>query len=136
MLASKIAIIDNEADAVSLFQEALELAGFKVSAFTDPIEALNSIKQNPKDYSLIISDYRMPEMNGNELCTELISINPDLKIIIMSAFEHIDYDHSRFQFISKPIPLPHLIKTVNDIIGGEQQEVITKLTKFKQYRSS
>ena len=130
MLARRIAIIDNEVDVVSLFQEALELAGFKVCVFTDPLEALNHIKQNPKDYSLIISDYRMPGMNGDELCTELISINPDLKIIIMSAFEQIDYD-SRFQFISKPIPLPQLIKTVKDTIDGEQQEIIPKLIKFK-----
>jgi DNA-binding NtrC family response regulator len=131
MLAPRIAIIDNEVDVVSLFQEALELAGFKVCPFTDPLEALNHIKQNPKDYSLIISDYRMPKLDGNELCTKLISINPDLKIILMSAFEQIDYDHSRFQFISKPIPLPRLIRIVNDTIGGEQQEVIPKLIKFK-----
>jgi two-component system cell cycle sensor histidine kinase/response regulator CckA len=117
MLAPRIAIIDNEVDVVSLFQEALELAGFKVCPFTDPLEALNHIKQNPKDYSLIISDYKMPKLDGNELCTELISINPDLKIILMSAFEQIDYDHTRFQFISKPILLSRLIKIVNDTIG-------------------
>jgi hypothetical protein len=49
----------------------------------------------------------------------------------MSAFEQIDYDHTRFQFISKPILLSRLIKIVNDTIGGEQQEVIPKLIKFK-----
>jgi DNA-binding NtrC family response regulator len=130
MLAPKIAIIDNEVDVVSLFQEALEIAGFKVTAFTNPLKALDHLTQNSKDYALVISDYRMPEMNGNELCTRLININQNLRIIIMSAFENIDYDQ-RFLFISKPIPLPRLIKIVNDTIGGEQQEVIPKLIKFK-----
>ena len=130
MLAPRIAIIDNEVDVVSLFQEALELAGFKVTAFTNPLKALDHLTQNSKDYALVISDYRMPEMNGNELCTRLININQNLRIIIMSAFENIDYDQ-RFLFISKPIPLPRLIKIVNDTIGGEQQEVIPKLIKFK-----
>jgi DNA-binding NtrC family response regulator len=130
MLAPKIAIIDDEVDVVSLFQEALELAGFKVTAFTNPLKALDHLTQNSKDYALVISDYRMPEMNGNELCTRLININQNLRIIIMSAFENIDYDQ-RFLFISKPIPLPRLIKIVNDTIGGEQQEVIPKLIKFK-----
>ena len=131
MLAPRIAIIDNEFDLVSLFREALELAGFEVTAFTNPLEALDHLTQNSKDYSLIISDYRMPEMNGNELCTELFNINPELKIIIMSAFENIEFDQ-RFKFINKPIPIPRLIKIVNENIGGERQKIIPKLTNFKQ----
>ena len=48
-----IAIIDDEADLVDLFQEILESDGFKVCAFTDPIQANNHIKKNPDDYDLI-----------------------------------------------------------------------------------
>ena len=60
-----IAIIDDEADLVDLFQEILESDGFKVCAFTDPIQAYNHIQKNPYDYGLILSDYSMPVMNGN-----------------------------------------------------------------------
>ena len=66
MVPKAIAIIDDEVDLVNLFQEVLENNGFKVCAFTDPIEAFNHIKRNPNDYGLILSDYRMPLMNGNE----------------------------------------------------------------------
>ena len=48
-----IAIIDDEADLVDLFQEILESDGFKVCAFTDPIQANNHIQKNPDDYDLI-----------------------------------------------------------------------------------
>ena len=61
-----IAIIDDETDLVALFQEILEGDGFKVCAFTDPIQAYNHIQKNPNDYDLILSDYRIPVMNGNE----------------------------------------------------------------------
>jgi DNA-binding NtrC family response regulator len=45
MLAKSIAIIDDEADLVNLFEEALQMDGFKVCAFTDPIDALNNMKK-------------------------------------------------------------------------------------------
>ena len=44
--AYTIAIIDDEVDLVNLFQEALEHNGFKVCAFTDPIQAFNSFREN------------------------------------------------------------------------------------------
>ena len=51
MVAAKaIAIIDDEADLVDLFQEILESDGFKVCAFIDPIEAYNHIQKSPNDY--------------------------------------------------------------------------------------
>ena len=65
--AKAIVIIDDEADLVDLFQEILESDGFKVCTFIDPIQAYNHIQKNPNDYDLILSDYRMPVMNGNEL---------------------------------------------------------------------
>ena len=93
MVATKaIAIIDDEADLVGLFQEILESDGFKVCAFTDPIEAYNHIQKYPYDYSLILSDYRMPIMNGYKRCTKLMRINSEFKVILMSAYENIEDD--------------------------------------------
>ncbi|HJT85585.1 MAG TPA: hypothetical protein VJ697_13975 [Nitrososphaeraceae archaeon] len=56
----------------------------------------------------------MPVMNGNELCTKLININSDLKIILMSAFSDIKYEKEKFLFINKPIPIAHLIELVTE----------------------
>ena len=78
-----IAIVDDELDIVDLFKEALEMKGYYVSAFTNPLIALNHILKDPTRYSLIISDFRMPEMNGDELVTKLLETN--IKVILMSA---------------------------------------------------
>ena len=60
--AYTIAIIDDEVDLVNLFQEALEHNGFKVCAFTDPIQAFNSFRENnPRIRIRYFLDYRMPE---------------------------------------------------------------------------
>ncbi|HJT83488.1 MAG TPA: response regulator [Nitrososphaeraceae archaeon] len=114
MLSKAIAIIDDEADLVNLFYEALTLSSFNVYAFTNPLEALNHIKKSPEDYGLIISDFKMPIMDGNELCTKLININPNLKIILMSAYSDIKYDKEKFLFINKPISITRLIEIVQE----------------------
>ena len=115
--AKAIAIIDDEADLVNLFQEILESDGFKVCAFTDPIQAYNHIQKNPNDYGLILSDYRMPVMNGNELCTKLMRINSEFKVILMSAYENIEVDISKFKFMRKPTTIANLLQIVKNTIS-------------------
>jgi DNA-binding NtrC family response regulator len=125
MIATKaIAIIDDEADLVDLFQEILESDGFKVCAFTDPIEAYNHIQKYPYDYSLILSDYCMPIMNGNELCTKLMRINSEFKVILMSAYENIEDDISKFKFMRKPITIAKLLQIVKNTIAEKANTVI------------
>ena len=53
-------------------------------------------------------------MNGNALSTKLIGINSELKVILMSAYENIECDSSKFTFIRKPIKISNLIKIVKD----------------------
>lgn len=125
MVAAKaIAIIDDEVDLVNLFQEALENNGFKVCAFTDPIQAYNHIQKNPNDYGLILSDYRMPVMNGNELCTKLMRINTGFKVILMSAYENIGEDISKFTFMRKPTTIANLLQIVQNTIAEKANTII------------
>ncbi|HET7643495.1 MAG TPA: response regulator [Nitrososphaeraceae archaeon] len=112
MLTKAIVIIDDEADLVNLFSESLKLNNFKVCAFTNPLEALNYIEKNPEDYGLVISDFKMPIMDGNEICTKLIHINPNLKVILMSAYSDVRYDKEKFVFVNKPISIAQLIEIV------------------------
>ena len=114
--AKTIAIIADEADLVDLFQEILESDGFKVCAYTDPIQAYNHIQKNPNDYGLILSNYRMSVMNGNELCTKLMRINSQFKVILMSAYENIE-DVSKFKFMRKPTTIANLLQIVKNTIA-------------------
>ena len=63
-------------DLVDLFQEILESDGYKVCAFIDPIQAFNTLEKKFQEYGLILSDFRMPNLNGHELCTKLKQLNP------------------------------------------------------------
>jgi DNA-binding NtrC family response regulator len=127
--ARTIAIIDDEADLVNLFQEALEHNGFKVSAFTDPIQAFNTLEKKIHEYELILSDYRMPKLNGQELCTKLKQFNPELKVILMSAYDTVECNTSKFTVIKKPIRIAQLLHLVRNNLA--ENISITKKVKQK-----
>jgi DNA-binding NtrC family response regulator len=114
MRAKAIAIIDDEVDLVNLFQEALENNGLKVSTFIDPIQALNTVEKKIQEYGLILSDYRMPKLNGYELCTKLKQLNPELEVILMSAYDSIECDTSKYTLIKKPILMAQLLQIVRE----------------------
>ena len=89
-------MLDDDFDLATLVKETLRKHGFKnVFAFTDPLLALEHFKINNKDYSLLISDIRMPTMNGFEFVREARKINPKVKILLMTAFEIDDKELSR-----------------------------------------
>ena len=110
-MTKAIAVVDDEIDLVNLFAEALQIHGYDVCTFTDPLEALNHIGSNPDKYNLIISDFRMPHMTGNELCTKLLDLNPYLKVILMSAYPELEHNKA-FRFVSKPIQISQLLEIV------------------------
>ena len=59
-----ILIVDDEFDVVTILRQWLEKQGFQVFGFTAPNLALEHFRLNSKEYRLVISDLRMPEING------------------------------------------------------------------------
>jgi DNA-binding NtrC family response regulator len=117
MVAKAIALIDDEVDLVDLFQEILESDGYKVCAFIDPIQAFTTLEKKIQEYGLILSDFRMPYLNGYELCTKLIQLNPKLEVILMLAYDTIECDTSKFTIVKKPILVAQLLEIVRNSLG-------------------
>ncbi|HEX6294695.1 MAG TPA: response regulator [Nitrososphaeraceae archaeon] len=121
LFARSIAVIDDDIDITNLFKDVLEDDGYIVFAFNDSIEALNHIQKNIEEFGLVISDYRMPKMNGYELCTKLADLNHDLKVILISAYDLLERDNFKFIFLHKPITIAKLVSTVNESISKSIQ---------------
>jgi DNA-binding NtrC family response regulator len=116
-----VSIVDDELDSALLFCDALRtINGIQVFKFTDPILALEHLKTNAKDYMLIISDLRMPVINGLQLLKTVKDLNPLIRTILMTAFQIDDsllqeYTTKRIinGFLQKPIDLRQLLTEVN-----------------------
>ena len=116
----KILLVEDEKDILNLFQKFFERSGFYVSAFSEPLLAVQEFMKNndDNDYDLVISDIRMPEMNGIELASIIRKKNKDIPIILMTAYNTIGIEPSILKslniedIINKPIKLKDLIEKI------------------------
>ncbi len=104
---SCIAVVEDEEDLATLFKEALSYDRFTITSFTDSTAAFEQISLHHLEYQLILSDIRMPRINGLELIRRISKIDNHIKFVLMSAFDQPDISHElplpRYEFIQKPV---------------------------------
>jgi DNA-binding response OmpR family regulator len=121
-----ILIVDDDEDITNLFQTFLEYDGYKVNAFTDPIDALYYFRKNV--YDLVLLDLKMPKMNGIVLSHKLQNIDPNLLFRFITAankeyLEHLKKNNPDIEkiVIYKPIWLNELRTKVHSLLFNQQQ---------------
>src|SRR5688572_26983913 len=88
----KLLIVDDERDVLTVTVFLLEKSGFLVDSFTNPIKALAHFEKHANEYSLILSDVRMPGMTGMEFLNFIKRIRPDIPVMVMTAYSDVDDD--------------------------------------------
>lgn len=88
MSEATILIVDDERTIVRLCQRLLERASFRVIATLDPFDALKVFEHHKVD--LLLTDIRMPVMDGFELISRAKEYQPDLPILVMTGFGSVD----------------------------------------------
>ena len=131
-LTKFVSIVDDERDITELFKDALQrLPGLSIFSFTDPIIAIEHFKMNKNFYALVISDLRMPVINGIQLLKTVKDLNPEVRTVLMTAF---DVEDKLFQeyikkeiidgFAQKPIRLDNLFQEVSKQLHGYELQKI------------
>jgi response regulator RpfG family c-di-GMP phosphodiesterase len=117
-------LVDDEKDILELFSEYLTSNGFNIISFDNPVKALEYFYKNPNNCSLVITDYKLPQMSGIDLIKKIREKDPDYKIktIIISAFlkDNLPYDKSYITMIDKILEKPVYL----DRLKNEVQELI------------
>ncbi len=110
--ADTILMLDDEFDIMNMFTRALQHQGFHVFGFTEPSLALEHFQKNSEQYGLVISDIRMPVMDGYEFIKRVKEIKPNVKVFFMSAYLSDDIQFTTGlslvkvdEYIEKPISL-------------------------------
>ena len=122
-----ILLVDDEKDILDLFSEFLTSNGFNTISFDNPVKAIKYFYQNPNNCSLVIADYKMPQISGIDLIKKIKEKDTDSKIktIIISAFikDNLPYDKSYISMIDKILEKPVYL----DRLKNEIQELISTI---------
>lgn len=122
-----ILIVDDERPIGQMLGEALGLLGYQVSVFQDSQEAKAAFLANPDSYDLVMTDYSMPRVTGQELGAAIWRVRPHFPVLLMTGFsEELDEAKARelgfADLLKKPLPLPSLASALRRTLDETQSE--------------
>jgi signal transduction histidine kinase/DNA-binding response OmpR family regulator len=111
MELTKILLVDDEARMCESLKTLLEMDGFKVQAYTDPQIAAARIGRD--NFDLIITDIKMPILDGLELLRIAHEKDPHLEVILMTGYASLQsakdaVDKGAFSYLTKPLEFEEL----------------------------
>jgi DNA-binding NtrC family response regulator len=110
-------VVDDEPGIRTLLQHILELAGYQVVSFGDPVLALDYFKKH--EVALALIDMHMPNMTGDGLFLAMRDVNPKIKVIVISGYAwtqkvQMMLESGVVKFISKPFNPRELLTLINE----------------------
>ncbi|MGA2108529.1 MAG: PocR ligand-binding domain-containing protein, partial [Syntrophorhabdales bacterium] len=122
MGCERILFVDDEELLAEMGKEILEDLGYEVIATTSSAEALALFKSEPGRFDLVITDVTMPEITGVELAREILSLRPDMPIIMCTGFSHlVNPDTAKAAgikaFAMKPLTKREIARTIRHVLG-------------------
>ena len=117
----QILCVDDEEPISRLIHEFLESIGYKVVSTTSCREALNIYMEDPYRFDLVITDLTMPQMTGLELAGQILSVRPELPVVLCTGYNERFTEEDIKQkgirdFIIKPILLKDLARRVRGVL--------------------
>ncbi|MBW2015341.1 MAG: diguanylate cyclase [Deltaproteobacteria bacterium] len=115
-----ILIVDDDAVLREVFTDLLKALGFSVASVSSGPEALDSLENN--DFTFLLTDMKMPEMDGMELIKRVSGTHPDISIIAMTGYsegyKYVDVINAgASDFIKKPFDLEELEAKIRRILN-------------------
>ncbi len=122
-MRSRILIVEDNEVFRRPLQRALEAAGFEVIAVPSAEDALGVLDGSTVD--LLLTDHRLPGMNGVQLITRIKATQPALAIIAMTAHRTIESAVEARRggaddYLVKPFEMPDLLRAVHRALGAQK----------------
>ncbi|MCW2244326.1 response regulator [Azospirillum canadense] len=107
-----ILLVEDEVLVATLFQATLEMAGYRVTLANDGLEGLQADAQDPAD--AVVTDFRMPRMNGGEMLARLRQRRADLPAIIVTGYAgEVDLSAPYTAVVAKPVSPSELTRRLS-----------------------
>ncbi len=125
MSKSTVWVVDDDDSIRWVLDKALSSDTITVSCFSDGNELLEKLEQQPPD--MIISDIRMPDLDGLTLLGKINEICPDMPVIIITAHSDLDtavnaYQSGAFEYLPKPFDIDEVIEAVHKALDQVKEK--------------
>ncbi len=121
-----VLMIDDEKHLVNVYSKLLTNLGYNTLAKADSREALETFRNSPDSFDLVITDQTMPGLTGMDLARQILKIRPDMPIIICSGRDDSINENSAMQagirtFMTKPVLMQDLAGKVREILDESRK---------------
>jgi len=111
-----IMVVDDQPEIGRVARDILESAGYAVMLTSDPYEAIRLARSHSRPIDLLLTDVMMPLMDGRELARRILAIRPDIKVVLMSAYDVSGVAATGWPFIGKPFGVEGLKHKIADTL--------------------
>ncbi|WDP89857.1 MAG: PAS domain S-box protein [Desulfobacter sp.] len=123
----RILLVDDEAPVARLEKQILQRLGYRVTARESSTDALNTFKAAPDAFDLVVTDMTMPNLTGDQLAREMISIRKDIPVIICTGFsERMNEKTAKHigikGFLMKPVAKLEMAQMVRTVLDEQKKQ--------------
>jgi two-component system, NtrC family, nitrogen regulation response regulator GlnG len=127
----KVWIVDDDKSIRWVLEKALQKTDVDIQSFSNPDEVLKKMAHEEPD--VIISDVRMPGMDGITLLEQIKQQSPDIPVIVMTAYSDLDravsaFQGGAFEYLSKPFDVDEVVSLVKRAITHRQKNSTDAVT--------
>jgi signal transduction histidine kinase/ActR/RegA family two-component response regulator len=125
--SESILFLDDEPTIAGWGQQILSRLGYRVASFNRSVDALDAFRKAPDQFDLVITDVVMPHMTGDLLASQILSVRPDIPIIMFTGYsEKPKADNCIHQgvkeILSKPLAAADLARAIRRVLDSPPPE--------------
>ena len=122
-------VVDDEPFFLEVVQDSLELLVYRVTTNQCSLKTLETFKENPDGYALLITDQTMPGITGINLAGRMLQIRPNIPIILCTGFSNLVNEESAKvigirEFALKPLTSSSIGHLVKKLLDGNGERVV------------
>jgi len=121
-----ILVVDDDASFLHLVSSVLRKHGFTVLNASSGVKGLNMLTYSPADIRLVLLDYTMPHLNGDETLKHLRKLNPSIKVIAVTSSDPklvaASFRDGVDKFLTKPLDATELTAMIDSLVGCQPQK--------------
>jgi len=119
-----ILFVDDEAFQADIAKQMLSRLGYRLTTCTSSVEALELFRQSPEEYDLVITDMTMPHLTGDVLARKLITIRPDIPIVVCTGYSdrvnpEIAGEIGIRELVMKPVVMKDIAHTIRRVLDED-----------------